>query len=216
LFIGKRTSLCCCVCFLPSFVVVFFFFSYYQNEGCQDIIQYYGYVDSYCYYSGHRDTVKFDYPEKTVYSNNNQCSGTNVVTTSLMTDHCFDWIESYGYSNDDGLTAYGPYLTISYLSVKTVLPTVSPSLSPTATPSISLAPSYSMNPTVEPTSMSPSIIKPSTKPSIISTKNNSPQKPTFKPTRSPTLPFEDYQVDFKVSQVSPFSRCCCYCFIRTC
>jgi hypothetical protein len=159
-------------------------------------------VDSFCYSSGKNDTVMFDYPKKITYSNNKECSGTNGVTTSLMTMQCFDWIESYGYSNDDGITAYGPYLTISYLPARTAAPTVSPSLSPTATPSISSAPSYSMNPTVKPNTISPSSIKPSTKPSSISTKNNSPQKPTFRPTRSPTLPFVDYQVDFKVSQVS--------------
>lgn len=95
-----------------SLVVV----SYYQDSSCSTIVQYSGYVESTCMTGSGTTSFKYNYPTKTTYSSSSSCSGTGSSTT-LLTSTCFDWVESYGYSDDTTLSPYSPYMIISQQAV---------------------------------------------------------------------------------------------------
>ena len=140
-----------------SLVVV----SYYQDSSCSTIVQYSGYAESTCMTGSGTTSFKYNYPTKTTYSSSSSCSGTGSSAT-LQTSICFDWVESYGYSDDTTLSPYSPYMIISQqtvtckqraidnfilslISLLIATPSLTPSYSPTLSPTVSLAPSNTGN-----------------------------------------------------------------------
>lgn len=78
-------------------------FSYYQDNTCNTIVQYSAYAESVCLLGYRQSTsIKYIYPRKISYSNPT-CAGSG-VTSNLQTNTCFDWVNSYGYSDDDSFT----------------------------------------------------------------------------------------------------------------
>lgn len=77
-------------------------FSYYQDNTCNTIVQYSAYAESICLPGYKSTSIKYIYPRKISYSNPT-CAGAG-VTSNLQTNTCFDWVNTYGYSDDDSFT----------------------------------------------------------------------------------------------------------------
>jgi hypothetical protein len=170
------------------------------------LLQFGSYLEDFCflYYSDGRTQsyVKYIYPYEYLFSDR-KCLQP-VSSNLLSAGSCFDWVDSYGYSTDDMITPYAPFMLISEVrgSVSSY-PSFSPSVIPSGKPSISAAPS-SISKTFSPThirsrSVSPTV---STLP-LNPLRTGSPTQkisPTVSPSR-PTADRIDESFSFQVTQV---------------
>eukprot|EP00599_Poterioochromonas_sp_BG-1_P010307 CAMPEP_0173133848 /NCGR_PEP_ID=MMETSP1105-20130129/953_1 /TAXON_ID=2985 /ORGANISM="Ochromonas sp., Strain BG-1" /LENGTH=455 /DNA_ID=CAMNT_0014045559 /DNA_START=378 /DNA_END=1745 /DNA_ORIENTATION=- len=157
-------------------------FSYYQDNTCNTIVQYSAYAESICLLGYKSTSIKYIYPRKISYSNPT-CAGAG-VTSNLQTNTCFDWVNTYGYSDDDSFTwnADDFYMIVAESTTRVASPSASPSYSPTAIPTVSFAPTNTVAPTIFPT-VSPSR---SGRPTALPTISLAPSN-TAVPTAVPTV-----------------------------